>query len=184
MLEKQFDEMLEDIESANDEFVNDYFSNMDELVFDDDNLVEKEENDSELVNDEEKEDNTDSVEELTDELPDTKDETMPESNVELSNEEKEEPVFKNRFTSFSKTNLNKTCSKKIKVYRKNKYEKKEEVKVEKEEPKKFSYNKILDRLDQEKKYNLDNVNDLMKFIDKCETSDEFFDYIESETNDK
>ena len=38
MLEKQFDEMLEDIESANDEFVNDYFSNMDELVFNDDDI--------------------------------------------------------------------------------------------------------------------------------------------------
>ncbi len=194
MLEKQFDEMLEDIESANDEFVNDYFSNMDELVFDDEGLTPKEEEKIEEVSEPEKEEETNEEvkeevveEEPTKEESEEKDEPTKEEITEEESEEKEEPVYKNRFTSFSKSNLNKTCSKNIKVYRDNKFENtKEEEKVEEEkvEPQKFSYNKILDRLDQEKKYDLNNVNDLMKFIDKCETSNEFFSYIESEANDK
>ena len=161
-----------DIESANDEFINDYFSNMDELVFDDEELVEK--------NDQAKQINELDLEE-SEKIDIVNNEE--ESEIEAESETMEEqPVFKNRFTSFSKTNLNKISAKKVKVYHENNYEKKEEVT---EEPKKtFSYNKILDRLDQEKKYNLNNVNDLMKFIDKCETSDDFFAYIESEKNDK
>ena len=159
MIEKEFDQMLEDLNSVNDEFIGDYFNDVEDTV--------KEENPEEL--------NEEPVEEVASE-----EDKEEESEVE-EKEEKEKPQeYQNHFTSFSKTNINKIGSKRIKVYHQNNFEKEE-----KEEPKKtFSYSEILNRLDQEKKYDLNNVNDLMKFIDKCETSEQFFDYVESERNDK
>lgn len=166
MIEKEFDQMLEDLNSVNDEFIGDYFNDVEDTV-----KEEKiEENPEEL--------NEESVEEATSE------EDKEESEVGVKEEEKPQ-VYQNHFTSFSKTNINKIGSKKIKVYHQNNFEKDEKEEPVKEEPKKtFSYSEILNRLDQEKKYDLNNVNDLMKFIDKCETSEQFFDYVESERNDK
>lgn len=165
MIEKEFDKMLEDLDSANDEFVNDYFNDMDDLVF---------EREEEPVNTEEPKEE---IELAIDTKP-----VEEELDSEPVNTENKEPEYQNRFTSFSKSNINKLGSKKIKVYHKNKFEKKEEIKEEIKKP--FSYNEILDRLDKEKKYDINNINDLMKLIDKCDTTDEFFNYVESETHDK
>lgn len=96
------------------------------------------------------------------------------------NEEKKEIVYQNRFTSFSKKNLNKINTKKIKVDRKAKFNNDKRQ----EEKKSFSYNDILDRLDSNRKLDINNVNDLMKIIDKCNNSNDFFEYVESEFNDK
>ena len=57
----------------------------------------------------------------------------------------------------------------------------EEIEEETEEPtkkRKFSYNDILDRLDSVKTYDLNNVDDILKLIDKCDTADEFYEEIE------
>ena len=50
--------------------------------------------------------------------------------------------------------------------------------IEEKIKRKFSYNDILDRLDKEKPYDLNNVDDILKLIDKCETSDDFYEEIE------
>jgi hypothetical protein len=168
MIEKEFDQMLEDLDSANDEFVNDYFNDMNDLVF------EKQEK---LPIDDEEEP---SVEEVKEEVQEEKTEVSeePSTDEEMPTSE-ESKKYKNRFTSFSMTSMKKSLGKNIEVHRPVKVEEKKEEVVE--EPKKtFSYSEILNRLDQEKKYDLNNANDLMKFIDKCNTSDEFFEYIESE----
>lgn len=158
MIEKEFDQMLEDLDSANDEFVNDYFNDMSDLVF--------EKNEKLAIEDEEEK-----KEESKEELKNEKEEEQPTS--------EESKNYKNRFTSFSMTSMKKSLGKNIEVHRPVKVEEKEEV-VDEETKKTFSYSEILNRLDQEKKYDLNNANDLMKFIDKCDTSDEFFNYIESE----
>ena len=93
--------------------------------------------------------------------------------------EKEEPVYQNRFTSFSKSHLSKIYHKKIKVDRNAKF------KSENEKTKNtFSYNDILDRLDNKRKLDLNNVNDLMKIIDKCNNYKEFFEIADREFHGK
>ena len=214
MIEKEFDEMLDKIDSVNYDFVNSYFNDesdifemqkeiKEELSEDNDTVTgtSADDIDGTISNDELEEVNVVSNDEFTNELAETEElntegEKQEDSNEEPSAEseslEEELPVdkgeeaelepneYKNHFTSFSKTNLNKISNKRVKVYHQNNFKEKEEQ----IEEKKFSYNEILDRLDQERKYDLNNTNDLMKCIEKCKTSDEFFEYVESELNDK
>lgn len=149
MIEKEFDEILEDIDSANDDFVNNYFSDESDIFDMQKDLKEEEDlnnennKSSEQLNNEnnesseqtnsENEEINNSFDSWDDELDkeiqkaqenkdvvetenDEKDNEVTDNDelTENINEEANQKEYQNHFTSFSKTNLNKISTKKLK----------------------------------------------------------------------
>ena len=147
-------------------------SNEEENIKDDEISNNSKEDLEEKKEDEIEEEDTEEFSESEDETPD---EEVTNNESDEKYEVEEDITFKEPDNSEEDNSLD--DDEKVEEEFKEIEEDIEEVKEEKSK-RKFSYNDILDRLDRSKTISLDNVDDILKLIEKCDTSEEFYEEID------